>query len=288
MKVLLATDGSDYAEQSIRRFSLLPIKHSPSYEIVTVKSNQAYGLIHQDVYAELLRQEDARASESFKRAAAILEEANLKAVHIVRSGQPANEITRYAKEAMVDLIVVGAHGVSLLSRLLIGSTSETIARHAPCSVMIVREADRHQHAHGNIRRITIASDCSDADIQIAAQVNALGVSSDVQFQLISVIEHPYLLDPNSEYDAQMTRQVSQALDRLGENLEVNPSNIEKRVFEKTHVASCILSFINEHPTDMIVLGDKGRSAIGHFFIGSVSRYVLHHAHSSVMVARKKI
>jgi len=60
------------------------------------------------VYAELLRQ-DARALESFKRAASILEEVDLKAVHIVRSGQPANEIIRYANEAKVDLIVVGAH-----------------------------------------------------------------------------------------------------------------------------------------------------------------------------------
>jgi len=60
------------------------------------------------VYAELLRQEDARALKSFKRAASILEEVDLKAVHIVRSGQPANEIIRYANEAKVGLTVVGA------------------------------------------------------------------------------------------------------------------------------------------------------------------------------------
>jgi nucleotide-binding universal stress UspA family protein len=39
-----------------------------------------------------------------------------------------------------DLIVVGSHGKTGLDRLLLGSVSEHIARHAPCSVEMVRMA----------------------------------------------------------------------------------------------------------------------------------------------------
>jgi len=41
MNILLATEGSEYAEQSIRWFSRLPLKHSQSYEIVTVKVSKS-------------------------------------------------------------------------------------------------------------------------------------------------------------------------------------------------------------------------------------------------------
>jgi nucleotide-binding universal stress UspA family protein len=37
-----------------------------------------------------------------------------------------------------DLIVIGSHGRKGLDRFLLGSVSEAVARHAPCSVQIVR------------------------------------------------------------------------------------------------------------------------------------------------------
>jgi nucleotide-binding universal stress UspA family protein len=186
------------------------------------------------------------------------------------------------------MIVVGAHGMSLLEHMLIGSTSETVARHAPCSVLIVRAPDSKNVGNSKPLSITIATDGSDADKQIAAQVSALRVSKDPTFHLISVIEHPYLLEPAFEYDAQLTRETALALDRLAEAIKMkNSGHVEKHVFEKIHVASCILNFVSTHPTDLLVLGDKGRSAIGRFFLGSVSRVLLHHAPCSIMLVRKR-
>ncbi len=45
MKVLLTSDGSVTAEESIRWFSRLPIAHSQSYEVMTVSCYQVYGLV---------------------------------------------------------------------------------------------------------------------------------------------------------------------------------------------------------------------------------------------------
>lgn len=67
-----------------------------------------------------------------------MQEVGIASVHVVNLGQAADEITQYAKVSKTDLIVVGARGMSLLSRVLIGSTSQTVARHAPCSVLVVR------------------------------------------------------------------------------------------------------------------------------------------------------
>jgi nucleotide-binding universal stress UspA family protein len=63
----------------------------------------------------------------------------LSATPVVRvSSNPANAIIEYAKEAHVDLIVVGTHGRGPMSHLLMGSVAEHVVRHAPCPVLVVR------------------------------------------------------------------------------------------------------------------------------------------------------
>ncbi len=287
MKVLLTTDGSESAEDAIRWFSRLPIEHSVSYEVMTVSTYQVYGMVPAQVHDEFVRLESIHAFESFQRAATILQEVGIDALQVTCLGQPADEIIRYAQDAKMELIVVGAHGVSLLEQMLIGSTSESVARHAPCSVLVVRTKPSKEPGHAPQLRITVASDCSDTDRQIATQVNALNLSEKARIDLISVMEHPYLLQPALEFDAQLRRDTGISLDRLASELRSCSDHIEKHVFEKLHVASCILNFIQNHPTNIVVVGDKGRSAIGRFFLGSVSRVLIHHAPCSVLLVRKR-
>ena len=132
MKVLLTTDGSSSAEQTIRWFSRFPVEHSASYEVMTVSNFHIYGVTPAAVFDETICQESKHADESFQRASAILKDVGIEAVHIARVGHAADEIVYYAQEANVDLIVVGAQGRGLMERMLIGSTSETVAQHAPC------------------------------------------------------------------------------------------------------------------------------------------------------------
>jgi len=59
----------------------------------------------------------------------------------VRVGTPFVEIINYAREAGIDLIVVGTHGGGALKHLLIGGTAEKIVRKAPCPVLTVRHPE---------------------------------------------------------------------------------------------------------------------------------------------------
>ncbi|QLK27519.1 universal stress protein [Natrinema zhouii] len=56
----------------------------------------------------------------------------------VVTGQPADVIVDYATENAIDLIVVGSHGRTGFSRVLLGSVAERVARQAPVPVTIVR------------------------------------------------------------------------------------------------------------------------------------------------------
>lgn len=53
-------------------------------------------------------------------------------------GPPADTITEFARKRDYDLIVIGTHGRTGLSRALIGSVAERVVRHASCPVLAVR------------------------------------------------------------------------------------------------------------------------------------------------------
>jgi universal stress protein A len=57
---------------------------------------------------------------------------------IVVAGSPANAIVQLAAEEDYDLIVMGTHGRSGFSHLVLGSTAERVVRAAPCPVLTVR------------------------------------------------------------------------------------------------------------------------------------------------------
>ncbi len=60
---------------------------------------------------------------------------------IVAEGHPAEQILRTIAAERSNLAVVGAHGQGAIHRLLIGSTSERVLFHAPCSVLVVRSSE---------------------------------------------------------------------------------------------------------------------------------------------------
>ena len=57
---------------------------------------------------------------------------------LVWTGDPGETIVSAAQSEAADVLVVGAHGRGVLGRVLLGSVSEYVARHAPCPVLVVR------------------------------------------------------------------------------------------------------------------------------------------------------
>ena len=60
--------------------------------------------------------------------------------HRLTMGDPAGEVVRIADDEGCEMIVMGTHGRTGLTRLLMGSVAEQIVRRAPCPVLIYREA----------------------------------------------------------------------------------------------------------------------------------------------------
>lgn len=85
-----------------------------------------------------MRRRDAEALVA--SAVAQLRAAGFTATASIRDGDPRRIILAGAEEWHADLVVLGSHGKTGFDRLVLGSVSDSVARHAHCSVEIVRAA----------------------------------------------------------------------------------------------------------------------------------------------------
>ena len=79
-----------------------------------------------------------KASELVTKAGERLRAEGFRVETVIREGFSRPDIVDIAADWHADLIVVGAHGRRGLERLLLGSVSDFVSRHAKCSVEIVR------------------------------------------------------------------------------------------------------------------------------------------------------
>jgi universal stress protein A len=69
-----------------------------------------------------------------------VEKAGVPAIAEVRGGAPSAQIIRAAIDWGADLIVMATHGKTGLAPLVIGRIADHVVRHAPCPVLVVRDA----------------------------------------------------------------------------------------------------------------------------------------------------
>ncbi len=89
-------------------------------------------------YAPELEDQKKPARELVERIADGLRSAGFKVDTAIEVGDIRESIIDSAEEWSADLIVVGSHGQRGIQRFLLGSVAEFVARHARCSVEIVR------------------------------------------------------------------------------------------------------------------------------------------------------
>jgi nucleotide-binding universal stress UspA family protein len=140
MRILLAYDGSTFAEAAVT----LLIKGQKGDEaevrvvevvegaLVTAPPQMAPG------YAPELEESRKRAKELVDGAVTRLRLAGYPAEGVVIQGEVRKAILEMAEEWKADLILLGSHGYGHVKRFLLGSVAEYVARHAGCSVEIVR------------------------------------------------------------------------------------------------------------------------------------------------------
>lgn len=87
---------------------------------------------------EIIHQQETAARELAERASTELRGCGLEVTPVTVQADPRSALIDDAREGSADLIVVGSHGRSGLSKLLLGSVAAHVVSHAPCSVLVVK------------------------------------------------------------------------------------------------------------------------------------------------------
>ncbi len=79
-----------------------------------------------------------RGEELLEKAKSLASETGVDVETVLETGRPARTIVSYAEETGVDHIVMGSHGRTGASRILLGSVAENVTRRSSVPVTIVR------------------------------------------------------------------------------------------------------------------------------------------------------
>jgi len=140
MKVLLATDDSKFSEAAAKNLAGqfrpqdtdVRVLHVVDPIVISATPEMSPG------YYPELEDRLPQAREVVERVAKTLSSAGFRVTTSVATGDARSVILEEAAEWHADLIILGSHGRTGLGRFLLGSVSEAVARHARCSVQIVR------------------------------------------------------------------------------------------------------------------------------------------------------
>ncbi len=139
-QVLVPIDGSEQSKKALshvlEEFQDAEITVINVIDPIDVGYSSAVGM---PGYSEEWYEESkANAEALFENAQETADEYGTKVATTTELGRPSQVIVEYAKENDFDHIVMGSHGRSGVSRILLGSVAETVVRRSPIPVTVVR------------------------------------------------------------------------------------------------------------------------------------------------------
>ncbi len=146
VRILVPIDFSTHSERALRYATMLASRFGASLELLHVVEDPVmYGSWGPEVFvpniAELMQAVTTDAEKRLEGMKVAPATAGVKVETSVIVGRAPHRITEYARSSGVDLIVMGTHGRTGLSHVLMGSVAEGIVRHAHCPVLTMRGAE---------------------------------------------------------------------------------------------------------------------------------------------------
>jgi nucleotide-binding universal stress UspA family protein len=277
-KILVCTDGSPESGGAITAaLNLAKTTGSTVYLLEVLFYLAGYEMQAPDTLAppivnlELMQAQETAAKE---RLEAWKTEAAGKGITLeprVRIGSSAYEgILEEAGETQPDLIIMGRHGYTGLTRLLMGSVTARVIGHSPCNVLVVP-----QGVSLDFKRLLVASDGSP--FSEAAWNEALLLAKNMDSALIGVAVAA------SDRDIPVATQVVRGLEAAASEQGIALDTM----IPMGRPEEGIVKAAEFKGASLIILGSHGRTGLKRLLMGSVAERVIGLASCPVLVVKKK-
>lgn len=206
---------------------------------------------------------------------------------VIQEIAAAPAILEYADEHDIDLIVMGTHGRRGVSRLLIGSVAAEVVRKASCPVLVTGE----QPVPSGTNKILVPIDFSKHSEEGLRHAKDLAELFGAKLDLLHVVEENMppafytggvtsIYDMHPDIDEKAKAEMQKLVD------ETEGPGVEAAYHAASgRPASEIITFAQDHDSDLIVMATHGRSGLEHVFLGSVAEKVIQRAPCPVFTVR---
>ncbi|MEO0351159.1 MAG: universal stress protein [Cyanobacteria bacterium P01_A01_bin.15] len=328
-KIVVGLDNSDLGLDALQRATIFAQNCNAQLKVVHVLMDNEPGAprfngyvggpIYPNINTTMVESYQTDWNRFVERSQALLDQqvayarqADVNASGELLYGSPGVKLCEIAHTWDADLIVVGSRGLSGISELLIGSVSNHVVHHAPCSVLVIHSPKQPTAKEGQTenktKRILVALDRSEIAIKSMHTAVAIAKLHQAEIRLVHVIDDDepgmpqklifsdsqYILQHSellfSEYQQEWNRFVNSwwqwlqlCVDEIeGEGVDAICDVMQGRTGQR------ICEVAQDWTADLIVVGCRGFSRLQELLMGSVSYYVSHRAPCSVFVNRPKL
>jgi nucleotide-binding universal stress UspA family protein len=273
-RLLCPVDFSQVSHRAASVGAALAARHGAELELLHVvpglaarpsgRHPSAFGLPQEPYWSDLQR-----------LAAAAVGAAPRLRLDVVE-GSAGRMIVDRATLRGADLVVMGTHGRSGLSELVLGSVAHSVLRQAPCPVLVVPAREGHRPP-GAFRHVVCPIDFSPTAQAALEHAMPLAAEAGGVLTLIHVMgEVP---GPWAEEDLRGELR-ARVPDTLRARCEV------REVVDRGPVAARLLHHAAE--ADLVVIGVHGRGALDVMLFGSVTHETIRHARCPVLTVRQEL
>jgi nucleotide-binding universal stress UspA family protein len=277
MKILLATDGSEYSENAAK--FLTRLNFTPDDEILILHAATWLPIINEwaAVYADIKELQDEVVPKILDSASDALKTVKAKITTSFAEDYPDKAIVDTSEESGVDLIVMGARGIRGMKSHIIGSVTKLVALNSHKPVLIIKP---YQDGKSEGLKILFATDGSTHSDAVAKILSAIPFPDNTELTILNVV--PTVFEDIPE---RFAMEINDRIKNIVAGTREKELKTSEEIMEKAYKGLVEIPRIAETTeADIVAIGTRGTRGIKGMF-GSVSRYIINHSGCSLLIAK---
>jgi nucleotide-binding universal stress UspA family protein len=265
-KILVPVDFSETSLLAFRHAAYMAQRTKASLHILHVINTP---FMSQNMFIPVVNMEDQGAIEDkvmdklAELTGDVKKEFGVESESIIRSGSPATEIVKAAKEISASIVIMGTHGYSPIQEIMIGSVALKVITRSPCPTMVMRAEAEHR----GFSNIVLPIDDTTNSRQ---KVNyAVEFASRLGAKLFVL----GLLSGNEKQDKPGMELVLHQIELAAREKAVSVQT--ELLSDVKNRATATVRYCNEHNADLIIIMTDQDVELSGIFLGPYSQQIIH-------------
>lgn len=288
MKLGVAVDFTEVTNPLLKLTKLIAQAHNAEVTLIHIVSPILYipypesfgmNVIDLELVSQLQRNKLEEARMKLEALKAYLEPLEVRVW--VEVGDTAEVLL--SRESEFDLLLMAAHKKSLVERILVGSTTEKVAKYTKKPLLILKGKDLE-----GIHKVVIAYDFSKNSYQaFEFSLNFLKPFSPqvIMVHVEETIELPLIDNIKDSITAHYRSEKQKHLENLMERLKEVGLQATYRILSAESPAEGILNVVKEENPDILVVGSRGLSSLERVLMGSTTSEILRKLQIPLLIHR---